>query len=71
MNPTILPRILRVFGMAFLLMGLLWLGQGLGYIKWPAESFMIDVRPWAWRGAGLATLGVAMLILSARLRTRP
>ncbi|RVT43239.1 hypothetical protein [Sphingobium algorifonticola] len=67
MKPTILPRLLRVFGMAFLLMGLLWVGQGTGYVKWPAESFMIDMRPWAWRGAGLAGLGAAMLALSARL----
>lgn len=70
MKRSILPRLLRIFGMAFLLMGLLWLGQGLGYIKWPAESFMIDVRPWAYRGAGLALAGVVMLVLSVRLGRR-
>lgn len=65
-----LPRLLRILGTAALLMGLLWVGQGLGYIKWPAESFMIDVRPWAWRGAALATAGVVMLVASVRLGRR-
>lgn len=65
-----LPRILRIFGTAALLMGMLWIGQGLGFIKWPAESFMIDVRPWAWRGAGMALAGIVMLALSLRLSRR-
>lgn len=64
------PRLLRIFGIAALLMGLLWLGQGMGIIKWPADSFMIDVRPWAWRGAALAVLGVVLLALSARTGRR-
>ncbi|MDX3910286.1 MAG: hypothetical protein QHC67_10760 [Sphingobium sp.] len=67
---SVLPRILRIFGTAALLMGLLWIGQGLGFIKWPAESFMIDMRPWAWRGAGLAILGIVMLTFSVRLSRR-
>ena len=67
---SILPRMLRIFGTAALLMGLLWIGQGLGFIKWPAESFMIDVRPWAWRGAALALLGIVLLALSVRLGRR-
>lgn len=67
----VLPRLLRIFGTAALLMGLLWVGQGLGFIKWPAESFMIDVRPWAWRGAALSVAGIAMLVLSVRFSRRP
>lgn len=63
-------RLLRIFGTAALLMGMLWIGQGLGIIKWPASSFMIDVRPWAWRGAALAVAGVVMLTLSVRLSRR-
>jgi hypothetical protein len=65
-----LPRLLRILGTAALLMGVLWIGQGLGLIKWPASSFMIDVRPWAWRGAALAVAGIVMLILSVRLGRR-
>ena len=33
---------LTVIGYFLLAMGLFWAGQGAGYIKWPAESFMVD-----------------------------
>ena len=52
---------LTIAGVAALLMGLLWIGQGLGYIHWPASSFMLDQRPWALRGAILAVIGVGLL----------
>jgi hypothetical protein len=57
--------ILITVGVLCALMGMLWIGQGLGYIHWPASSFMLDQRPWADRGAVLAVLGLA-LILAAR-----
>ena len=57
---------LMIVGVAAVLMGLLWIGQGLGYIHWPASSFMLDQRPWAIRGAVLALVGVAMIALSRR-----
>ena len=53
---------LTIAGVAALLMGLLWLGQGLGYIHWPASSPMLDQRPWATRGAILAVIGVGLLV---------
>jgi hypothetical protein len=56
----------RILGVIALLMGLLWIGQGLGVIKWPASSFMIDVWPWAIRGAVLAAVGLALLLWSRR-----
>ncbi|TPG22669.1 hypothetical protein EAH79_06160 [Sphingomonas koreensis] len=62
-----LRPILLVIGVLALLMGLLWIGQGLGYIHWPASSFMLDQRPWAIRGALLAVVGV-LLIVRARRR---
>lgn len=55
-----------IIGVLALMMGLLWVGQGLGYIHWPASSFMIDQRPWAVRGAALAIAGVLLLIVSRR-----
>jgi len=57
---------LLVVGVAAVLMGLLWIGQGTGVIKWPASSFMIDVRPWAIRGAVLAAIGVGLLLWTRR-----
>ena len=56
-----------IVGIAALLMGLLWAGQGAGLVHWPASSFMIDQRPWIIRGAILAVIGV-ILILVSRLR---
>jgi hypothetical protein len=56
----------RIVGLIALLMGLLWIGQGLGIVKWPASSFMIDVRPWAIRGAVLAVVGLGLLLWSRR-----
>ena len=53
---------LTIVGIAATLMGLLWIGQGLGYIHWPASSFMLDQRPWALRGAILAAIGLGLLV---------
>ena len=55
-----------VAGIAALLMGLLWVGQGAGLINWPASSFMIDQRPWIIRGAILAVIGL-ILVGASRL----
>lgn len=55
-----------VVGIIALAMGLLWIGQGTGLVHWPASSFMIDVRPWALRGAILAIVGIALIVWSRR-----
>jgi len=57
---------LLILGILALLMGLLWIGQGLGLIHWPASSFMIDQRPWATWGAILAIVGLVLIVLSRR-----
>ena len=56
-----------ILGIAALLMGLLWIGQGAGVVHWPASSFMIDQRPWVTRGAILAVVGL-ILIAASRMR---
>ncbi len=56
---------LLIIGMLALAMGLLWIGQGLNIIRWPADSFMLGVPQWSWRGALLAG-GGAILIWVAR-----
>ena len=55
-----------IAGIAAVLMGLLWIGQGTGVVHWPASSFMLDQRPWALRGAILAVVGVVLIALSRR-----
>jgi len=55
-----------ILGIIALLMGLLWIGQGAGYVHWPASSFMLDQRPWALRGAILAVIGLVLILFAAR-----
>ena len=63
-----IPRVLLlIVGILALAMGLLWIGQGLGIIMWPASSFMLDQRPWVLRGAVLALAGL-IAIWRARRR---
>jgi hypothetical protein len=53
-------------GIFALLIGLLWLGQGTGYVNWPQSSFMIKQTQWAWYGAALALVGVVLIWLGRR-----
>lgn len=50
-----------VAGVVLLAFGLLFAGQGLGIILWPASSFMLAQREWAVYGALIALAGVALL----------
>jgi hypothetical protein len=62
--------LITILGVLALLMGLLWIGQGLGIVRWPASSFMIDMRPWVLRGAVLALVGIALIWFGRRRRER-
>ena len=59
---------LLALGVVLTLIGLLWIGQGLGYVHWPRSSFMLDRRPWADRGAVLAIVGLVLVLVARRLR---
>jgi hypothetical protein len=61
-----MKTLLLVVGVLAILIGVLWMGQGSGYIAWPRSSFMIDQRPWIWWGLLLAAAGVAMVLFSRR-----
>ena len=54
-------KLLLVVGILALAMGLLWIGQGSGVIRWPESSFMISQRQWAWYGAALAVVGLILI----------
>jgi len=64
---AIIRLLVIVVGALCLLMGLLWIGQGTGYVRWPATSFMIDASEWATRGAILAILGAVMIAIGRRI----
>jgi uncharacterized membrane protein len=57
---------LLILGLLGLAIGLLWIGQGTGVIKWPASSFMISQLQWAGYGAALAGLGLVLIWQSKR-----
>ena len=46
---------LTVIGWAVLAMGLFWACQGAGFIRWPAESFMISQTPWIYYGGATSS----------------
>ena len=58
------PWLFGIGALAFLV-GMLWVGQGLGYVRWPSSSFMIGQHAWTTRGSFLAAGGL-LLILAAR-----
>jgi len=58
---------LIVVGILAMLLGLLWIGQGTGYVRWPETSFMIDQSGWSVRGLILAIAGAAMILLGRRI----
>jgi hypothetical protein len=48
---------LLIVGSALILVGAVWIGQGTGYFPYPASSFMINDRTWAYAGAAVLVLG--------------
>lgn len=61
-----MKTLLLIIGVVALLIGLLWIGQGTGYVHWPASSFMISQMKWAYYGAGLAVVGIILIWYSRR-----
>lgn len=59
---------LMIVGGVMVLLGLVWMGQGSGYFPYPASSFMINQTPWIYWGILVAAAGLAVLLLSRRLR---
>ena len=64
----ILRAIELVLGVLLVAFGLLWTGQGLGIIMWPASSFMLADSQWAINGAITALVGAVLVWLSRRGR---
>lgn len=64
---AIVRLLMLVIGTLAVLMGLLWIGQGTGYVRWPETSFMINESAWAIRGAVLAVGGALMILFGRRI----
>ena len=58
--------VLSLVGIIAILIGLLWVGQGTGYVHWPASSFMINDMKWTYYGGALAVVGLVIFGFSRR-----
>ena len=58
--------LLTPIGIILLLAGLVFAGQGTGYIPWPAESFMINETRWVYYGVGMVAVGILLIIIARR-----
>lgn len=68
MGRFIMRFLLMIFGVALILAGGLWTLQGLGIVMWPAESFMLADRSWAFNGAITVIVGGLLLWVARRLK---
>jgi hypothetical protein len=53
----------RVVGVVALVVGVVWVAQGLGYLP---GSFMTGVRFWFWVGLACVLAGLGLLLASRR-----
>jgi len=56
-------KALLVLGSVLVLGGLVWILQGVNVLP---GSFMTGDPRWAWRGAGMLVVGIALIVVSRR-----
>ena len=61
-----MKTLLMIVGLIAVGTGLLFVGQGSGYIPWPESSFMISQSQWVYYGGGIAVAGVLLIIIAQR-----
>jgi hypothetical protein len=61
-----MKTLLLLVGVIAVLAGILFMGQGSGNFPYPASSFMINATRWIYYGAGIAAVGLILIILSQR-----
>jgi hypothetical protein len=61
-----MKSLLLLIGALALASGLLFVGQGLGYIDWPARSFMINQMRWVYYGGTIAAAGLVLILIARR-----
>lgn len=59
-----MKTLLLIFGLLLLLLGLLFMAQGSGFLPWPKESFMIGDRNWVFYGGAIAAVGLLVIFAS-------
>ena len=66
MPMRVMRTVTLIAGIVALFVGLLWVGQGTGLVRWPASSFMIDQSRWTYNGAVLLVVGLVAILFSRR-----
>ena len=61
-----MKMVLMLVGGVTFAFGILFVGQGLGLIRWPSSSFMIADMSWAYYGGGIALAGLALIAFARR-----
>jgi len=61
-----MKTLMLLVGVLATAMGLLWIGQGTGYVHWPSSSFMINQAQWAYYGMATAVIGIGRIWYSRR-----
>ena len=64
---SVLKGFMAIVGVAAIVMGGLWVLQGLNIVRWPASSFMLGDIVWTRNGAILAAAG-GLLVWFGRKR---
>lgn len=62
----VVKGLMAVVGIAAIMMGALWILQGLDIVRWPASSFMLGDLTWTRNGTVLALIGVALVWLARK-----
>jgi len=57
-------KTILVIGFLVTALGLLWVGQGAGYILSPDRSFMLQQTQWIYYGAATAALGLSLVVFA-------
>ena len=61
-----LKGIMAIIGVAAVMMGGLWILQGLDIVRWPSSSFMLGDITWTRNGTVLLVIGVTMIWFANR-----
>jgi uncharacterized membrane protein len=61
-----MKTLMLIAGVLVTLIGLLWLGQGMGVVQWPSDSFMIGSMRWVYVGSVMAIMGIGLIAYALR-----
>ena len=61
-----MKTLMLIVGVLAVALGLLWAGQGAGYIHWPPSSAMINDVRWTYYGIAAAVIGIGLIWYSRR-----